>query len=545
MTMRLLTTLGLVSLFAPAGILGAQEKPAGEPVVTYEGDVRPILRNRCGKCHSAERPRGELDLSTLAGILAGGVSGKSVVSGKPEASPLFTLTAHLEDPKMPPNSPKIPQRELDSLRKWIEGGLAERASGPAKVSKVTAAAGGLVTPAKLARPTPVSALAVSPVRPLAVAPGKRQILVIDLATQKPLGALPFAEGEVHAMKFSRDGAVLLAAGGVGGQSGAVVGFDTTSWKRLFTYADETDAILAADISTDKSRVVIGGPSKAVRILSVPDGKVLHTLRKPTDWVLSAGISPEGLLVAAGDRFGGLFVWEAGTGKEFLTLRGHTKSVTGIAWQADSNSFASASQDGTIRVWDMHTGEERAKWVAHSTGVQELTIHPNGKLISAGRDGRVRLWDFTGKALGEITAGTDEILKASLTHDAGAVLSGAWSGEVLLSPLDGGKPTPLALPMDAKPTTNSVVAVAVPVPKYEAAKPAQEAVIVSPSSPADLTRKRETLRSIELAAERLKDEAARSPKNQALAKAYLQLCEAALAMKAEVMAAEAEAGGSRR
>ena len=98
MTMRLLTTLGLVSLFAPAGILGAQEKPAGEPVVTYEGDVRPILRNRCGKCHSAERPRGELDLSTLAGILAGGVSGKSVVSGKPEASPLFTLTAHLEDP---------------------------------------------------------------------------------------------------------------------------------------------------------------------------------------------------------------------------------------------------------------------------------------------------------------------------------------------------------------------------------------------------------------------------------------------------------------
>ena len=41
-----------------------------------------------------------------------------------------------------------------------------------------------------------------------------------------------------------------------------------------------------------------------------------------------------------------------------------------------------------------------------------------------------------------------------------------------------------------------------------------------------------------AAEKLKDEAARDPANAALAKAYLQLCEAALAMKAEVLAAEA-------
>jgi hypothetical protein len=56
--------------------------------------------------------------------------------------------------------------------------------------------------------------------------------------------------------------------------------------------------------------------------------------------------------------------------------------------------------------------------------------------------------------------------------------------------------------------------------------------------AELARKRATLKAIEDATEKLKDEAARNPKNPALAKAYLQLCEAGLAMKTEVLEAEA-------
>jgi hypothetical protein len=57
------------------------------------------------------------------------------------------------------------------------------------------------------------------------------------------------------------------------------------------------------------------------------------------------------------------------------------------------------------------------------------------------------------------------------------------------------------------------------------------------SSADLERKRATLKAIEDAAEKMKDEAARNPRNEALAKAYLHLCEAALAMKVEVLASE--------
>ncbi len=96
-------------------------------VVSFERHVKPILRKRCGNCHATERPRGELDLSTYSGVVAGGASGKVAVAGKPEDSPIYTLPAHLEDPKMPPNAPKIPQREIDVLRRWVEGGLFEGA----------------------------------------------------------------------------------------------------------------------------------------------------------------------------------------------------------------------------------------------------------------------------------------------------------------------------------------------------------------------------------------------------------------------------------
>lgn len=520
----------LCALLAAAG-----HAAAAEPV-SFEKDVRPVFKKHCVSCHNADRPRGELDLSSYSGVTAGGVSGKAATPGKPEDSPVFTLAAHLEDPKMPPNKPRIPQRELDVIRTWIAGGLIEKTGGTASASATPApAAGGLAKAGPLPRLTPVTALAVSPVAPLAAVPGRRQVLLHDLAAGKVTGAVPFPEGEVHALRFSRDGTVLLAGGGVGGQSGKVVGFETGSWKRLFELGDEPDAVLAADITTDKSRVVLGGPGRVVKVFSVADGKPLHAFRKPTDWVTAVGFSPEGLLVAAGDRFGGLFVWEAKSGKEFSTLRGHTKAITGVAWRADSNAFASCSEDGTVRVWDMHAGTEAAKWAAHGDGVLAIDWHPSGVIATAGRDGRVGLWSATGKRVGDLGPAADHVTKVAFTPDAKAVLAGDWSGEVRAWPVGGGAAVKLALPLDTKP----VAAAAIPVPTPTVVTAPVRPTTVAVAS-GDLARKRAALKAVEDAAEKLKEEAARNPKNAALAKAYLQVCEAALALKAEVLEAEAAA-----
>jgi hypothetical protein len=520
------------------------EKKADGAKVTFDGNVKSILAKRCAKCHSAERPRGELDLTSYGAVMLGGVSGKAVVAGKSDASPLYTMAAHLEDPKMPPNSPKIPQTELDTIRKWIDDGLIEKVGGSAApattVAPIAKNLDGLGTAAPLARPTPVTALAASPTAPLVAVAGKKQVLLYELPANKLLGALAFPEGEVHVLRFARDGKTLLVAGGVGGQSGAVVGYTVGSWKREFAVADPTDAVLAADISTDKTQVVFGGPSRLVKVASVPDGKVIHTFRKPTDWVLSVGFSPEGLLVAAGDRFGGLFVWETKSGKEFHTLRGHTKGVTAIAWRADSDAFVTTSGDHTVRIWDMHTGTESAKWDAHDEGATDLCFHTSGTIATAGRDGFVKVWDQKGKLTAEFGPTDDAVLKVALSPDAKTVVSGDWSGAVRVWPVAGGVSTKLTLPIDTKKPAVAVVPVPTPSLPVATVRPAP---IVAPTGSlsalqTELDRKRAALKAVEDATEKLKDEAARNPKNAALAKAYLQLCEAALAMKAEVIEAEA-------
>jgi WD40 repeat protein len=521
-------------------ILGFAQADEAKTPVTFDGDVKAILNKRCAKCHTGDRPRGDLDLSTFGNVLQGGTTGKSVVAGKPGESSLYTMTAHIEEPKMPPNSPKIPQTEIDTIRKWIEGGLVEKIAtktgqAPPAATTSIAPAGGIVPAQLLDRRTAITAISVSPTSPMLALSGRKQVLLYELPNAKLKGALPFPEGEVHVLRFSRDGKTLLASGGVGGQSGALVGFDTATWKRKFTIKDNTDALLCADLTSDGKLAAFGGPSRLVKVAEIASGKILHTFRKPTDWVLSLAFSPDGLLVAAGDRFGGLSVWETNSGKEFYTLRGHTKAVTGLAWNQNGDALASASEDNTLRIWNLHSGSESAKWECDKAGVLDLEWSKNDTLLTAGREKFVRIWDTKGKLLQQFGPSEDVVLKIS---SAGGMLAlGDWAGNAKLFPLNAGPVTNIPLPVKAKAATASLIAV--PTPELPPTV-ATVAVAAKPvSTAADLERKRETLALLELSAERLKEEAARQPKNTSLAKAYLQVCEAVLAMKTEVVEAESQ------
>jgi hypothetical protein len=463
------------------------QAPAGDAPVSFDREVKPILRKRCGNCHNAERPRGELDLSTFAGVTAGGAGGKAAVPGQPEESPLYTLPAHLETPAMPPNAPKIPQRELDLIRRWIEGGLVEspadaRPGAPGRTTPdggaKPAATGGLVAAAVAPRPTPVAALAVSPAAPLAAVAGDRQVLLFDLASKTLTGAVPFPEGDVLALRFSRDGRRLIAAGGVGAESGQAAVYDTTTWARAATVGDETDEVLAADLSGDGTSVVLGGPPRVVKVFSNPEGRALHALRKATDWVTAASFSPDGLLVAAGDRFGGLYLWEARTGKEFLALRGHTKAVTGLGWAAGGDRLVSSGDDGTVRVWDLHEGRAVGQWEAHGGGTLGLDVHPLGLITTGGRDRRVKVWEADGRVAGEYGPAADEVTRVAWAADGRAVVFGDAAGEVSLWPLSEPSPSRLPMPVAAGRNALAVVAPVLAPARRPAPKPSPPAVAIA-------------------------------------------------------------------
>ena len=97
----------------------------------------------------------------------------------------------------------------------------------------------------------------------------------------------------------------------------MVVWNVVKGERIIEVGEETDAVLAADISPDQTQIALGGPSKVVRLYSTKDGKLQQ--RDPEAHRLGDALefSPDGVLLATGDRNGGLFVWEAFTGAGIL------------------------------------------------------------------------------------------------------------------------------------------------------------------------------------------------------------------------------------
>src|SRR5690349_11248636 len=74
--------------------------------ITFNNQVRTLFAEQCLGCHNADKKRGDLDLSTYAGMSAGSSSGKVFVPGDPDNSTLLQVIAHTKEPFMPPRKPK-------------------------------------------------------------------------------------------------------------------------------------------------------------------------------------------------------------------------------------------------------------------------------------------------------------------------------------------------------------------------------------------------------------------------------------------------------
>ena len=112
-----------VAFLSTALLIGRVAVTAADPV-DFKRQVRPILEVYCLKCHGDEKPKGGLNLVTLAGALKGGEDGPSIVPGDPAKSPLYTTTTLPpdHDDVMPPKGDKLTKAEQDTLKAWIEQG---------------------------------------------------------------------------------------------------------------------------------------------------------------------------------------------------------------------------------------------------------------------------------------------------------------------------------------------------------------------------------------------------------------------------------------
>ena len=435
--------------FATGGGNVAVAQPKKKPPkITYDDHVKPILRQKCFSCHNPDKKSADLDVTNYTNLMQGGASGTVIEPGDSGSSYLYALVSHAEEPYMPPDSPKLPDEMVETIRKWIDGGVLENKGSKALASKKKKFNLALMTapterpavspmPARLSLEpltrtsanTAVSALATSPWSPLAAVAGQKQIFLYDTKELQLVGVLPFPEGIPEVLKFSRNGQLLLAGGGRGGATGKVVVWDITTGERVIEVGDELDAVLAADISSDQTLIALGGPQRVVRIYSTESGRLLHELRKHTNWIYSLEFSPDSVLLASGDRNGGLFVWEAWTGREYLTLKGHGSGVTDVSWRSDSNVLASSSVDSTVRLWEMENGGQIKSWGAHGGGAASVEFLRDGRLVSCGRDRVTKLWDQNGGQQRAFAAFGELALEVTYCDETNRCIAGDWLGNI--------------------------------------------------------------------------------------------------------------------
>lgn len=92
--------------------------------VSFEEDVFPILEERCFRCHSSEKQKGDLRLDSPEWILRGGESGDVLVPGEPDDSPMYYMTTYEKDDPdyMPSKGKGLSEAEQELLRAWISRG---------------------------------------------------------------------------------------------------------------------------------------------------------------------------------------------------------------------------------------------------------------------------------------------------------------------------------------------------------------------------------------------------------------------------------------
>ena len=110
---------GLLSGLA-ATVMAEEPAVPAEQIKFFETHIRPLLVERCFKCHGDEKQSGELRLDSRGGLLLGGESGPAFDPEQPAASLLLEAVRY-ESFEMPPDG-HLSATEIEHLETWLKLG---------------------------------------------------------------------------------------------------------------------------------------------------------------------------------------------------------------------------------------------------------------------------------------------------------------------------------------------------------------------------------------------------------------------------------------
>ncbi len=414
-----------------AALVNAASPRTGTP------EAMSLLKANCFVCHSAEKNKGGLVLTTREAMLRGGDSGPVVLVGKAAASRLVQVMQPGADPHMPPKDQLTP-RAIQSIESWINAGaewdaalLVDRPSPaheqlgtlPTNYAPVLALAltldgrrlavgsGNRITVHDLSKTNQVMAtiaghrdavqsLAWSTNGQWLAAGGFRNLLLWD-AQSNSTRQWPTPVGRVTALIFTPDASTLLAGEAAPGRGGVVRAWRVQDHSLVAEWPAHADSIYGLAISADGKRLATAGGDRVAKIWQWPSRQLEAVLEGHGAAVYGVALSRDGLQAATASADKTVMLWDLKTKLKITRITTHNGGVTGLVWAAEDKVLATASEDGSARTFTNfaeHTGEQSSSTATErrlgGAGLlNAVTMSADGKVVAAGaQDGTVWLWN---------------------------------------------------------------------------------------------------------------------------------------------------------
>jgi len=403
---------------------------AEEP--SYTRDVRPILDKSCTSCHQPASKQSELDLTTYAGLQAGGRRGAAFVAGSPELSLVVQFVTAAMKPAMPFNQPALAANEIATIREWIASGANDDSPSATASSE----------PAVYDQPPVITALRFSPDGQTLAVSGNREVLLHRADGSGLMKRLPGKADRILSIAFSADGTLMIAGGGTPARFGEIQFWEPHEGKLLRVAQATSDTVFGASLSPDASKVAVGCADNTVRAFETATGKELYKISTHENWVLATtfGIDSKRLVSVGRDRAAKLI--DASAGQFLENVNQMHGELAAVARHPKADEIVIGGEDRIPYIYkmdrphNMKVGEDASlirQLAAQPGAIFALDWSPDGTRVAvAGAGPSVNIYAAdTGLPLASCTGHTAGIYAVAFSPDSTHLATGGFDGQVRL------------------------------------------------------------------------------------------------------------------